>query len=567
MASHKPLPDDINPETIAANLAKPGTGWHRYHCKLVTPMYGGGVEAGIVDEKMPIRATAIRGQLRFWWRIINLNKFIENGKVSHTKLFEAERAIWGGLGNADELAASKLNLWISDLSINGYPKPCANYSQKTDKTWSTTPKFPFGPSYVQFPGKGKCDKHNGVTENPKLILQPGAHFYLNVSMSLVSDQQAEELWGNSVLPALRWWASFGGLGARTRRGMGAVKVDGLSPVTEVEAMRYNCRLISRAANSDATQAWTQAIDKLRNFRQGVGVGRNPGTAPSPAGRSRWPEADSIREITCRHLDQPARPAQNGKPAQPAKAHIPTHPSRQSFPRAAFGLPIITHFKDEPRPNTSSASRSRFDPEETALYPVVKDIKLNDIKRDRLASPLILKPMWDGSDYAPIALLLPYDHVKKMGLQLENNSEAYNPDLPKTFSVNDWWPALAQSAMTEAVPAKSNPLQGKTGDVLADFLDFFDNGTASLNGTSPPIATVDTTPETRLEGARLKLNRVNESISIMKDGKETIALKDDATKLLASLSETLRKRLNNPNEYIKINVVIVGREIKSLEEIK
>ena len=35
--------------------------------ELMTPMYGGGVAPSEVDRTMPIRPTAIRGQLRFWW--------------------------------------------------------------------------------------------------------------------------------------------------------------------------------------------------------------------------------------------------------------------------------------------------------------------------------------------------------------------------------------------------------------------------------------------------------------------------------------------------------------------
>jgi len=44
--------------------------WTHYTCKLVTPLYGGGVRAAEVDTAMPIRAAGIRGQLRFWWRIV-----------------------------------------------------------------------------------------------------------------------------------------------------------------------------------------------------------------------------------------------------------------------------------------------------------------------------------------------------------------------------------------------------------------------------------------------------------------------------------------------------------------
>ncbi|MFO0881807.1 MAG: type III-B CRISPR module RAMP protein Cmr1, partial [Gemmataceae bacterium] len=39
-----------------------------YDIELVTPMFGGGVVTRENDRSFPIRATAIRGQLQFWWR-------------------------------------------------------------------------------------------------------------------------------------------------------------------------------------------------------------------------------------------------------------------------------------------------------------------------------------------------------------------------------------------------------------------------------------------------------------------------------------------------------------------
>src|SRR5437764_717146 len=40
-----------------------------YAVEVITPLVGGGVEAGRIDERFPIRATAIRGHLRHWWRL------------------------------------------------------------------------------------------------------------------------------------------------------------------------------------------------------------------------------------------------------------------------------------------------------------------------------------------------------------------------------------------------------------------------------------------------------------------------------------------------------------------
>ena len=39
-----------------------------YEIELITPIFGGGVEPRVNDPSFPIRTTAIRGQLQFWWR-------------------------------------------------------------------------------------------------------------------------------------------------------------------------------------------------------------------------------------------------------------------------------------------------------------------------------------------------------------------------------------------------------------------------------------------------------------------------------------------------------------------
>ena len=84
--------------------------WHTLECELVTPMYGGGVDAATVDLKMPIRVSAIKGQLRFWWRLLAKNKKDDtwsfNGDLKRIR--DAEFALWGGQGDDDGGRASKL---------------------------------------------------------------------------------------------------------------------------------------------------------------------------------------------------------------------------------------------------------------------------------------------------------------------------------------------------------------------------------------------------------------------------------------------------------------------------
>ncbi|AKG18397.1 hypothetical protein AAX09_02130 [Moraxella bovoculi] len=70
--------------------------WHTLNCELITPMYGGGVESTVVDRHMPIRTSSIRGNLRFWWRLLAKHKW----KLDD--IATKEKDIWGGMGNSDD---------------------------------------------------------------------------------------------------------------------------------------------------------------------------------------------------------------------------------------------------------------------------------------------------------------------------------------------------------------------------------------------------------------------------------------------------------------------------------
>ena len=404
---------------------------------LITPIYGGGVKAGQPDKAMPIRASAIRGQLRFWWRLLNRHRFHDN-----RVLYQAETAIWGGLGSGELGAASRVVVRVV-CSEKPVIKNCAKYepNSRGNQSLIWLDGLKDSRSYALFPGQGKVDKvANKVEKYPAELIHPPLQFTLRVGIWPKHGETVEDcqpLWESDILPALRWWASFGGIGARTRRGLGSVKAVDLTPVTAAEVTAIGGKLKQRNANPNAEGAWKEAIEKLRKFRQGENLGRNPGMQPNRPGRSRWPEADSIRQITGHY----------------AAGHAPAHPARLAFPRAVFGLPIVTHYN------------GNHEPADTTLSPL-----LRGEKQDRLSSPLILKAMWNGSDYnpyTPIALLLPHDHVSQMGLQLEGGGSVM---LKRMDTPDVWWPATAQTAMTTG--AQPNPLHGETGDVLADFLKFF-----------------------------------------------------------------------------------------------
>ncbi|MCI5144231.1 MAG: type III-B CRISPR module RAMP protein Cmr1, partial [Candidatus Electrothrix sp. AR3] len=96
--------------------------WHSYQIELITPIFGGGIKAGEPDTKMPVRTSAIRGQLRYWWRFLAKQ---ENEDWSKKKLFEEERKIWGGMAEPGKDYSSKVLIKIEAvhaISPKEYPE-------------------------------------------------------------------------------------------------------------------------------------------------------------------------------------------------------------------------------------------------------------------------------------------------------------------------------------------------------------------------------------------------------------------------------------------------------------
>ncbi|WP_082674224.1 RAMP superfamily CRISPR-associated protein [Thiohalocapsa sp. ML1] len=381
--------DEITEQWKAASADR---DWTSYACKLVTPLYGGGVSAGVVDQAMPVRAAALRGQLRFWWRMACAP--LDDPKA----MFKAESAIWGGIG-AKGPAASRVRVRVVSSCVS------ASDLVPSDAERDIAIRYAFGPSSI-----------NGVTH----WLRAGFAFQFLLDCP---DACAEE-----VELALRWWASFGGLGARTRRGFGTVHVKDLAPVSAaMVADRGGALQLGRQGSGDPLQQWRLAVNKLFAFRQAPGVGRRAGH-PRPS-RSFWPEPDQIRRFF------PGRDA-NGR-------HRPVHEGGNAFPRAAFGMPIRFEFPGSPR---------NGEPETTELLPGGGE--------DRMASPLVLGPYWDGQRWRRMALLLPkWERALNTPLRFKDH-----PFTPRPWPTNA--DARARIAATVA------PMRERGNDPLTAFMHFF-----------------------------------------------------------------------------------------------
>jgi CRISPR-associated protein Cmr1 len=197
-------------------------------------------------------------------------------------------------------------------------------------------------------------------------------------------------------------------------------------VTSAEVQTQGGLLLLRPATKAPDVAWKASLKRLRDFRQGVKVGRNPPSDdPNRPGRSRWPEPDAIRRLTGCH----------------SNGHAPAHPVTDVYPRAAFGLPIVFHFKDE----------NKGEPPQQLLVPEASD---------RLASPLILRPYYSGKDWHPAVLYLPgWDKCLKTLVGFGNGPFRHA------------WPN--DPAEAQRLAAQIPPMAGRGNDPLTAFMDFFE----------------------------------------------------------------------------------------------
>ncbi|WP_170146483.1 type III-B CRISPR module RAMP protein Cmr1 [Meiothermus granaticius] len=165
--------------------------------KLLTPLIGAGSTPFVNDTQMPIRGGTIRGVLRFWWRATCGNRF---GNLE--KMRAAEEAIWGSTDKA-----SLIDVYV-DIKPSDESKLKPSH-QKKDK-----PDGSVIPAYISWPLNPPKEKPNDIK---KVLL--GVEFALRFRFPpKVADRDFRE----EIRLTLWAFDFFGGVGARTRRGAGAV---------------------------------------------------------------------------------------------------------------------------------------------------------------------------------------------------------------------------------------------------------------------------------------------------------------------------------------------------------
>jgi CRISPR-associated protein Cmr1 len=363
--------------------------------ELITPLFGGGVVPGESDPVTIIRGTEIRGHLRFWWRACRAGQYNDDLKTIRA----VEDHLWGAASTQKKPRPSQVDIAVKIVSEGKADSPFEVVRSKRGKPQVRPRGGSIVPAYAAFPLQPSQDEAK-IGMQTKAV-RVGIVFTLTISFP--TDQHEE------VEAALWAWETFGGIGARTRRGFGALQCmrinnqDVLRPqCSQVEqrikeeldkyiaegnwpddvphlsqAMGTDLKIVSDGGSPIA--AWQNLIKKLQAFRQ---------ARDGRYGPSLWPEANAIRSLL---QDRVAG----------------ERPLVEKFPRARFGLPIIFHFSHSGEP---------------------ADTTLTGVDQiERLASPLILRPAACADGAVGVALILRTPLEPPGGLRLEEKeSKKFHP---------------------------------------------------------------------------------------------------------------------------------------------
>lgn len=150
--------------------------------ELISPMLGGGVTPNEPDEVGWLRASAVKGQLRFWWRALYAHTFNKTNEMR-----ERERELFGG-------------------PIT-FPKG------------SSTPEG--GPGVLRLSVESsratQGRHHIQGRRQPSLAPEASATVRFQLTTGKDSAERAE------IDATIRAWLTLGGVGGRTRRAAGAIR--------------------------------------------------------------------------------------------------------------------------------------------------------------------------------------------------------------------------------------------------------------------------------------------------------------------------------------------------------
>ena len=411
--------------------------------KLITPLFGGGAEPKKADPISTIRVPEIRGLLRFWWRATLVDHCSSLKEIS-----EHEANLWGSSSQPSNVKVQLLEVHYDE--VGSLPA----YTVENRKPRSSDQIVP----YATFPLQPEQDELRDPSWKSEKVLKD-VTFTLKIQFPKGRATEMEN--------ALWAWETFGGIGARTRRGFGAlrlVKRDGeivalpdvksyyrgiQEKLATLKSEREFCRGIPHIGpnsicklttfDKSTKRAWSDLIGKYKDFRQSRNISYV--AERRHFGISHWPEPKLIR-------------SRFPKPGGGNWAHPVVGPVIAKAPRAKFGLPVLFQFPQAGEPPTTTLQG-----------------RLGDdfhAKIDRMASPLILRPVscsQNGEEGAVgLALILDWTPV-------EPGQEVYTPP-GGLFLTNNQGSSTVTSDLDPSETAAILPMVNSKGmtNPLVRFMD-------------------------------------------------------------------------------------------------
>lgn len=312
--------------------------WTTLTLRVQTPLFGGDDPQSHRTDS-PIRVPSIRGVLRYWFRAVAGG----HGITGKGQLWKEEKAVFGSTDHPSPI----------QLRVSGSP-PAAG--KGTKPTWTGGENWGnqfHGAQYLL--GQGLWHFRTGLT---RPFVKPGDTVGLDIRFS------DSDTVNQRFLLALWAWLTYGGLGARTRRGFGQLRCTGITgPVPEP----FGAALTKLNNAKDWDRLATQAIpDTLRNPNN---LGWNGWSAEQPLDHDPLPETPALTPSWWqgvrvggqhRDLDQVLRFAgqtwRNFRAMSPLNA-MPNprtrspewlnsiHGNGREYPIAALGLPVGYHSRN------------------------------------------------------------------------------------------------------------------------------------------------------------------------------------------------------------------------------
>lgn len=351
---------------LAGRIAAPGEEW-AVVVDVEPWLFGGGAVPREVDEAQVVRGPSILGQLRLWFRLLS-------SAGTAAELREEEAQVFGA---ASRPAPFRIAVAVLDPGRDEDPPKAGS---------------PLG--YLAFSARGQDDP-----VVPAAQLRAGVRVRISLRGALPP----------TLLRAAEVWLALGGIGSRTRRGLGAVQIAEVSERAATWDERLQRLLGSapreprgggqirsiagvwrgRDEHSSARDCLTSLAQSYQRYRQD----RDDGGRRGP-GRSKWEEPALIRARL--GLGAPRRAAAVGAARAPGWA------------RATLGLPIV--FK---------------------LHDAHEAPVLCGRTAERLASPVWFRPVRLGPDrYVAALVILTAPYAPPGGLQLRWSAGPADVEAPR-----------------------------------------------------------------------------------------------------------------------------------------